>query len=268
MNKREMIANGAFYPNKKEEIISFIKNNLLKVSPMEIKAAIAPHAGYIYSGKVAVKTIEQINPKKEVFLLGPNHTGLGEDLSVYPEGAWKSVLSDVEIDKGIVEKLTEKSMFKKDVLAHLREHSLEVELPILSYFFKEFKIVPIACSLSDLKALKEAGKFMASVIRNNHLIDDYLIVTSSDMTHYQPVTVAKEKDNYALEAILNLDEDLLYKRVIEEDISMCGVLPTVVMLSCIKQLGVNRAKLVDYRSSGEVSGDFSEVVGYAGVVFS
>lgn len=228
--------------------------------------AILPHAGYIYSGRVAARTVSGINIKDTVVLLGPNHTGKGAIFSIMPRGSWQTPLGDVEIDAKLANLFLTKSRYlETDSLAHLDEHSLEVELPILQYFRKDFKIVPIAMKTDDLPMLNEVAQSLANVIDENNLKSSTMFIASSDMTHYESEESAKRKDALAIEAIVALDEYKLQSVVRGSGISMCGFAPVAVLIKAAKLLGAKKAKLIKYQTSGDATGDTSSVVGYAGI---
>jgi MEMO1 family protein len=157
---------------------------------------------------------------------------------------------------------------KSDSLSHQHEHSIEVQLPFLQILQKDFKIVPITVSHADLNIYKEVGKAIAGSIRALKIEKEITIIASSDMTHYESHENAKKKDSIAIDAILELDETKLVKRVLELDITMCGYAPAAIMIVAAKELGARRAKVVRYQTSGEASGDYSSVVGYAGLIIS
>lgn len=258
---------GQFYESDpaglKKQVESLIEKNALKADCL---ACILPHAGYIYSGSVAGRTVSSINVKERALLLGPNHTGMGSAFSIMADGAWKTPLGKTEIDSDFARALLEGCEYLvEEPRAHACEHSLEVELPFLQYFKTGLKIIPIAILCDDLDALKKTGADIAKVIEERGLKDSTLIVASSDMTHYEPQDEAVEKDKQAIQAILELDEDRLMEKVRDLDISMCGYAPVTTMLSCVKRLGAKSAKLILYQTSGDVTGDKSSVVGYAGI---
>jgi hypothetical protein len=269
VNIRIPVVAGQFYPalaeNLRENIASLIDN---KVEKQDCIACILPHAGYVYSGRVAGETISQVKIKENIILLGPNHTGNGADFSIMTEGAWQTPLGKVEINSTLAQKILQSSKYlKADTLAHSQEHSLEVELPFLQYFKTDFKIVPIAFMSSNVESLKEIGKEIADVIIKNGLKEKVLLIVSSDMTHYESQKIAQKKDQEAIQAILELNEDKLIEKVKEFNISMCGIYPAIVMLSAVKALGAKKTKLVKYQTSGDVTGDKDSVVGYAGLIF-
>ncbi len=226
-----------------------------------------PHAGYIYSGRVAAQTASRVQIKDTVILLGPNHTGYGAPFSIIKEGTWKTPLGTVAIDTKLAESIMEAVvLLKHDPTSHAYEHSLEVELPILQYFKHDFKIVPIVFLADDFHKLKEIARGIARVVQESQKRENVLIVVSSDMTHYETLEEATRKDTEAIQAILDLDEDKLIERINHEHITMCGYAPAVVMIVCAKLLGATKGTLVKYETSAEASGDASSVVGYAGIM--
>jgi len=261
---------GQFYPSSPEDLKRQISSFIDKTDTINKTEAIAcmlPHAGYMYSGAVAAKTISGINLKDKIILLGPNHTGYGAQFSIMSEGSWQTPLGEVEVDNKLSSRLLQQSKYlEDDILAHTYEHSLEVELPFLQYFKADFKIVPIAFLSDEIGALKEIGKEIALCIKESGLQKQTLIIASSDMTHYEPKEQAEKKDREAIAAILELDEDKLMEKIRGLNISMCGYAPTIVMLCAAKLLGAKEAKLIKYQTSGDTTGDYDAVVGYAGMV--
>jgi AmmeMemoRadiSam system protein B len=155
-------------------------------------------------------------------------------------------------------------LITEDETPHIKEHSIEVELPFLKYINKDVDIVPIIISDFLLERFELVGKAIASVVKNSG--KNVLIVVSTDMTHYESHEQAKKQDKKAIESILALDPEGLFNRVNEEHISMCGFGPATVALFACKQLGCKKARLVEYKTSGDVTRDKSSVVGYAGIV--
>jgi len=265
---REPVVAGQFYPSGPKELEKIIISLKSKEEPkLQALGIILPHAGYIYSGKVAVATISKIIPKKRIIILGPNHTGAGEDFGIFSEGKWNMPFKDIEIDQDLASRILERSNFiKKDYLAHKHEHSIEVELPILQYFFGEFKFVPIVCALSSISTYKKVAEEIHLAIED--IKDQVLLIASSDMSHYEEDSVARKKDRFAIESILNLDEEELLRRINKENISMCGVAPVSILIACCKRLKAKKAQVILYQTSGDSSGDYSSVVGYLGAVIN
>jgi len=265
---RKPAAAGQFYPSSpqglKNQIETLIDKNADKLN---VIACMLPHAGYAYSGAVAGQTASRIDIKDKIVLLGPNHTGYGVPFSIMTEGTWQTPLGEIKIDSHLAGQILKNSRYlEDDFMAHIYEHSLEVELPILQYFKTIFEIVPISVLSDDIAVLKEIGQDIASTIKEANLKDSTLIVASSDMTHYEPQAQAQKKDQEAIKAILELNEDKLMEKIRSLGISMCGYAPVIVMLSAAKLLGAKNAQLIKYQTSGDVTGDTSKVVGYAGIV--
>jgi AmmeMemoRadiSam system protein B len=263
---RNAVVAGQFYPASASELKAMIETIVdEKAEKEEVIGLISPHAGYIYSGPVAGAVISKIKLKDTFIIMGPNHTGSGKPLSIMTEGKWKTPLGEVEIDSELGKKLLSSSDYlEEDKIAHLYEHSIEVQLPFLQYFKSDFKLVPIVLSFASGAIYEEIGREIAKAVKE--LGKKVVIIASSDMTHYEPEESAQEKDNQAIEAILDLNEDELLRRVEELNISMCGYAPAVSLIVAAKELGATEAKLVKYQTSGDVTGDYSSVVGYAGII--
>jgi len=263
---RQPVVAGQFYPASPSQLKEMIRGMVDdKVEKEEVIGLISPHAGYIFSGPVAGATISRIKFKDTFIIIGPNHTGMGKPLSIMTEGVWKTPLGEVEIDSELAKQiLATSSYLEEDYGAHQHEHSIEVQIPFLQYFKTDIRLVPIMLSYSTGATYKEIGKELAKAIKD--LNKEVIIIASSDMTHYEPQESAQWKDAQAIEAILELNEDELLKRVDELRISMCGYAPAVSLISAAKELGAKRAELVRYQTSGDTTGDYSSVVGYAGII--
>lgn len=260
---------GQFYHSSKHNLKTQIEALIDKgAKKQDAVACLLPHAGYIYSGRVAAETVSRLKVRDKIVLLGPNHTGYGAPFSIMTEGVWQTPLGELKINSHLASKILENSRYlEEDVSAQTYEHSLEVELPFLQYFKGDFEIVPIVILSENTAVLKKIGEdIAATIIREPNTKDSTLLIASSDMTHYEPQNMAQKKDKTAIEAILELDEDKLMEKVRQLNISMCGYAPTVAMLSAAKALGAHNAELVRYQTSGDVTGDFGAVVGYAGII--
>lgn len=266
---------GYFYEGSPEALRKQVEGFLVPIA--EKKRAIgivSPHAGLIYSGPVAGAVYSSIEIPAAIVLIGPNHTGLGAGVSLMAKGSWETPLGAVEIDSALAAAILANSpRIHDDSLAHLREHSLEVQLPFVQYFKKKFTIVPIQMLDTRLDTCLEVGRAVGKAIEargqgagRKGQGQDVLIVASSDMSHYEPAARAKEKDFKAIQSILDLDPEGLYRTVKDYGITMCGYGPAVSMLVAAKMLGAAKAELVKYANSGDVSGDYEQVVGYAGIV--
>jgi AmmeMemoRadiSam system protein B len=270
INLRKPVVAGQFYPQAAKDIKAMIASFADKpVQRHDVLGCILPHAGYLYSGKVAAATVSGVKIKDTVVLLGPNHTGQGATFSIMPQGIWQTPLGNVEINSQLAGLFLHKSKYlEADSLAHADEHSLEVELPILQYFRDDFKIVPIAIKTDNLSELDAVGQDLASVIIESGLKNSVIFIASSDFTHYQPQAQAEKKDALAIEAILDLDAQKLAARIDEFEISMCGFAPIAVLIKITKLLGAKKGQLIKYQTSGDANKDKSSVVGYAGITIT
>jgi MEMO1 family protein len=258
---------GKFYPENSVELENKIACHLGDLSKNKRKSigVVSPHAGLIYSGDVAGAVYSRIEIPETIILLGPNHTGRGENISVMTEGTWSMPMGDIAIDEELATLLCKETpIAKPDPAAHQFEHSLETQLPFLQYLRKKFLIVPICLKKVDFSICKKLSEGIVKALEQTG--KSALIIASSDMTHFESHKAAEEKDKKAIVKIENRDARGLYQTVRQEQISMCGVNPVTVMLLCCEKLGAQKAELIEYKTSGEVNGDKNRVVGYAGVI--
>ena len=226
---------------------------------------VSPHAGYIYSGHVAGAVYSRLQIPEHCIILCPNHTGKGLPLAIMTATAWQTPLGEVAASTELGTRLQQSfPALQEDSAAHRAEHAIEVQLPFLQAQQSQLHIVPIAVGTSDFRVLRGLGEAVADVIGTSE--QNVLIIASSDMNHYEPDALTRVKDHMAIERVLALDARGLWEVVMNEDISMCGFGPTVVMLTAAKILGATSATLVRYATSGDVSGDRDAVVGYAGII--
>ena len=267
---RSPVVAGKFYPGTKETLRKTIESMVSALpGKEEVIGLISPHAGYQYSGSVAGAVLSSVKPKPIYIILGPNHTGLGAAFSLSKASSWRTPLGEVSVDEGLREEILRRSsIIEADDAAHMAEHSIEVQLPILQVLQKDFTFVPIIVASDDLRSYRIAAKDIAGAVKDLGIEKEVIIIASSDMTHYESENSVMTKDKAAIEAILELDEEKLFNCVRQMDISMCGYGPTAVMISAVKILGAKKAKLIKYETSGDASGDYSSVVGYAGITVS
>ncbi len=259
---------GAFYPLTKEKLAKEVQSYLnTGAHPRDAIGVISPHAGYVYSGSVAGAVFAAVNVPKHVIVISPNHTGYGTQASIMSLGEWELPIGNIEIDNGLAVALKKNcNELREDVTAHLSEHSLEVQLPFLHARQPLLKFVPITVAHLRYDVCEKIGKAIAKTIKETG--EKVLIVASSDMTHYEPQEMVKEKDMHAIERVLALDPKGLLDVCGNENITMCGVIPAAIMLIAAKELGAKSAELIKHATSGDVSGEFDSVVGYAGVSVS
>ncbi|MFC2161278.1 AmmeMemoRadiSam system protein B [Acidobacteriota bacterium] len=258
---------GAFYPSNPEELTSLIKSMVgIEQERKKALAVISPHAGFIYSGPVAGSLFSSVQLPVKYVLLGPSHRIISSKVAIMRQGTWSTPLGDIPVDTDLADLLMNSSeIFEEDEEAHRNEHSLEVQLPFIQYFVKYFSIVPICIGYQiSYEGLEELGRSVASGIKK--FGKDVLIIASTDMSHYVEQSEAQKLDLTAIQKIQELNPRGLYDTVTSKNISMCGFQPTTSALVASIELGAKTASLVKYQTSGDVSGNFNEVVGYAGLL--
>ena len=269
---------GMFYPKIQQETRSSIKSCFLhefgpgKMYPTTNKeniiGIICPHAGYVYSGPIAANSYYAISSLKPdlVIIIGPNHWGIGCDVATMKEGIWRTPLGDVEVDANAaleINKIT--SLIELDFFSHTRDHSLEVQIPMLQEIYShKFKILPIILIDQSYNSAKEIGMAISKISKGKKT----MIVGSSDFTHYEENNFAHKQDSALIEPILNLDLDEFYRVLQEKQVSACGYGAIASTMMACKELGAKKGRLLKYATSGDVTGDKSSVVGYASIVFS
>ena len=259
---------GQFYPGTASGLSRALLALTREVKERESAiGVVVPHAGYVYSGAVAGEVFSSVHVPGRAVIFCPNHTGLGEDVSVMSHGSWRMPWGEVPIDEELAARLeTACPLLREDASAHLREHAIEVQLPFLHRFRPDVRIVPVALGRLSLEECRDLGETMADAIAGDP--ERPLLVASSDMSHYVPDAVARTKDKMAIDRMLARDPGGLYRIVRAERISMCGVLPATVVLFAALRLGATSARLIRYATSGDVSREFDQVVGYAGLAFA
>lgn len=257
---------GRFYTADARELARQIKelcsNGKEKVAA---RGCVVPHAGYMYSGQVAGAVYSSLQIPSKCILIGPRHFPRGEAMAILTEGSWQTPFGEVPIDSALGAELAKACpLLREDAIAHEREHSLEVQLPFLQRLGKDVRFVPVLLGTDVYSDLETLGNAIAQVVKAQP--EPVLIIASSDMNHYENDVVTRVKDQRAVDKILALDARGLYDTVRAEGITMCGYAATVAMLVALKKLGATEAKLVRYATSGDVTGDREEVVGYAGII--
>jgi AmmeMemoRadiSam system protein B len=257
---------GRFYPSDPIELTSLVRE-YSRPDPREqavpAKACLVPHAGYRYSGPVAGAVFARMVLPRKIILLGVR----GESAAILSSGAWRTPLGDAPIDETLAEELgRECPLLCEDSMAHSTEHSLEVQVPFLQVLAPGFSFAPVALGTVQFESLVSVGEAMGRVLRNAK--EDVLLLTTSDLNHYEDDRTTRVKDGKAIDRLLGLDPRGLYDTCRNEEISMCGLGPAVAMLTALHELGARKSELVKYATSADVSGDHSQVVGYAGMIFS
>lgn len=271
----------AFYAGTKteltEQIIGCFKHQFgpgqvpktVEHGPRKILGLICPHAGYIYSGPVAANGYSRlaVDGMPEVFIiLGPNHSGTGSGVSILTEGAWETPIGITSIETGLAKQIQKSSdILDIDESSHSFEHSIEVQLPFVQFLFKGGpKFIPICSMMQDLQTSRDIAKSIVEQCKGR----DYVIIASSDFTHYEPHDTASRKDKMAIDAIMKLDDAALNELGENNRVTMCGYGPITTLLAAAKLLGGVKPEFLAYKTSGDITGDKSAVVGYSSIVFS
>jgi hypothetical protein len=257
----------------KKQINGCIKHKLgpKMIGREKFIAAVVPHAGYEYSGPVAAWVYARIE-KANYIILGPNHHGMGAKFAIMKNGLWKTPLGELGIDGDMADKIRKDSkIVEQDVIAHQYEHSIEVQLPFLQFRFESnFKFVPI-CILNEfadetlLESCRVVGKAIANIIKKQK--DKWIVLASSDFSHYIPQELAEDNDNYVIGSILKLNEKEFFNRINERNATVCGFGPIATTIMIAKELKAKKAELLKYATSGDITSDYSSVVGYASIIF-
>ncbi len=280
MHVRRPTQAGTFYAGDAEALKAQIESCFLhpfgpgKLPKVDVQGArrvvglVCPHAGYMYSGPVAANAYHKLaldGKPDTVVILGPNHTGYGSALALMDEGAWRTPLGDAEIDTLVAREIVrETRLGDVDEMAHKFEHSVEVQLPFLQYLFgNEFKFVPVCFQLQDFTSAEEVGNALSEVLSKRNAV----IVASSDMTHYESQANAEKKDLAALEAVKAMDAKKFVSIIEEKNVTACGYGPIAACITASKGLLAKEANVLQYKTSGDITGDKSSVVGYAAVSF-
>ena len=250
---------GMFYPGNPAKLRQTLQASFEGVKGTgNALGAVSPHAGYIYSGRVAATAFAALprNYSGTIVIIGPSHEGYPTSASALP---WKTPLGRVEVDRELLDFID----IPVDELSHRREHSIEVQVPFVQYHAPGARIVPIMMgNQSPESADHLAGKVAAAVEKTGR---DVRIVASSDFSHYVPEEEARERDLYAIDALTGLDTAEFFRRIVERRVSACGYGPIAAMVEACKRLGAERGELLRYTTSAEVTGDTSQVVGYAAI---
>jgi MEMO1 family protein len=263
---RPPAVSGRFYPSDPEKLALEIAQYTSSVAKnVSARGCVVPHAGYMYSGHVAGAVYSAIEIPSRCILLGPRHFPGGEAIAILSEGSWQTPFGDAQIDRELAEELKLACpLLREDRVAHEREHSLEVQIPFLQKFADNLQFVPVVLATQRYAELESLGHAVAQVIAAHS--EAVLLIASTDMNHYESDAITRVKDEKAIERILTLDPRGLYDTVRSEGITMCGYAATVAMLVAMRDLGAKDAEVIRYATSGDITGDRDEVVGYAGII--
>ena len=259
---------GMFYPFGSETLERTLSGLFSGTKAGDFTCVVSPHAGYEYSGRTAAFAIKSLRPAETFVVLGPNHSALGHEFSIMSSGEWITPMGAIEIDSKLAAELKTCKVLGEDELAHVREHSIEVQLPFLQHRFKNFRFVPISITNADY-----SGDFMDKcVILGKHMAESIkgksaCIIASSDFSHYLPAKIADGKDAKALEKIAMLDIAGFFRVLEKTDASVCGYGPIAVVMSAAKTMGMKGAMVISHTNSGDATGDYASVVSYYAIGF-
>ncbi|MFH0956426.1 MAG: AmmeMemoRadiSam system protein B [Candidatus Aenigmatarchaeota archaeon] len=265
---REPAVARMFYEGGREPLQKRLNSLFKNMKPGRERAVVSPHAGYIYSGRTAAHAIASLAKAERFIILGPNHTGLGPEFSIMDCGTWRTPLGKVQVDRKIADELLKNcGALEVDETAHIREHSIEVQLPFLQHRFPKFSFVPVC-----IKNTGYSEEFMEKCVALGHEVaramkkDHAGLVASSDFSHYLPKKVADEKDTAALRKILAIDVKGFFSELSNMDASVCGFGPIAVAMAAAKELTL-RPRLIHKSTSGDETGDYGSVVAYYAIGF-
>lgn len=277
MQVRTPAVAGMFYPSEKNKLTKLIEDCFLhkfgpgKKPPKKLEnkifGVICPHAGFVYSGPIACNSLYSISSESpELFIIiGPNHWGIGRSVATMKDCEWQTPLGNVQVDSESAEEISKLSKtIEPDYFSHTREHSIEVQIPILQNIFSNFKILPISLINQSKEVAKDVGLAIAKIARKKNV----MIIGSSDFTHYEPNEFAHEQDMALIEPILEMDVDKFYDVLQKRKVSACGYGAIASTIIACKDLGAIKGELLKYATSGDVTGDMSSVVGYGSIVFT
>lgn len=263
---RPPAVSGRFYPSDEKKLALEIEKYTSSANDKSFaRGCVVPHAGYLYSGHVAGAVYSEIEIPARCILLGPRHFPGGEAMAIISEGSWRTPFGDAQIDSELAAELKRACpLLREDRVAHEREHSLEVQIPFLQQLAANLRFVPVVLATQRYQDLETLGHAVARVIAAH--TEPVVLIASTDMNHYESDAITRTKDHKAIDRILALDPRGLYDMVRSEGITMCGYAATAAMLIAMRDLGAKDAELIRYATSGDITGDWDQVVGYAGII--
>ena len=262
---------GTFYPDNERELRQTVKRLIPPVAAPHraVPAVMVPHAGLRFSGRVAAAVYARVTVPDVVLILAPRHDPQGADWAIAPHETWAlpgmSIASDLSLARDLVDAIPDLEL---DAVAHQREHSIEVQLPLLAHIAPHVRVVGLTVGAGDLGRCQELAAGLADVLRARRAARPMMVI-STDLNHYATDVENRRLDAVALAAVERLDPVDVYRTVTERRISMCGLLPTVVGMETLRRLDLlHEVERVGYATSADATGDTSRVVGYAGLLFS
>ena len=279
MSVRKAAVAGQFYPSDPKELSELIDGCYLhrlgpgapppaKETGADYVAVVCPHAGYIYSGPVAAHSYLHVSSMRNpdlIVIVAPNHYGIGSGVSTFSEGEWETPLGRIRVDQAASRRLTELSdIVSVDPDAHRLEHSLEVQPPFLQKIYgSEVPFLPVSLAFQDEETTSALARALAGTVKGRRAI----LIASSDLTHYETASAAKEKDTALLQQVLKMDVKGFYATLERLEVTACGYGAISTVLQVARALGLKKPELLRYATSGETTGDNLQVVGYGALRF-
>ena len=271
---------GQFYPSDPDELTSLIdscythplgpgKKPPAPKQDARVVAVVCPHAGYVYSGPVAAHSylhVSSLASPDLIVVVAPNHYGVGSEVSTFMEGEWETPLGRVRVDGDAASRLADAAeVVTFDPGAHRLEHSLEVQLPFLQRIYGNgVPLLPVSLLSQDVDTAKAVAAGLEKAVRGKRVV----LVASSDLTHYEPSEVAKEKDTALIQRILAMDLEGFYSTLARLEVTACGYGAIATIMEAARSAGLAGAELLRYASSGDTTGDNLQVVGYGALRFT
>ncbi|MDG6985794.1 MAG: AmmeMemoRadiSam system protein B [Nitrososphaerota archaeon] len=279
MSVRKAAVAGQFYPSDPEELSELIDGCYLhplgpgaeppaKETSADYVAVVCPHAGYIYSGPVAAHSYLHVSSMRNpdlIVVVAPNHYGIGSGVSTFSEGEWETPLGRMRVDQRASRMLTELSdIVSIDPGAHRLEHSLEVQLPFLQKIYgSKVPFLPVSLAFQDEETTSALARALTGTVKGRRAV----LIASSDLTHYETASAAKEKDTALLQQVLKMDVKGFYSTLERLEVTACGYGAISTVLQAARALGLEKPELLRYATSGETTGDNLQVVGYSALRF-
>jgi AmmeMemoRadiSam system protein B len=224
----------------------------------DAKGIVSPHAGYLYSGQTAAHSYASVRDgfNGTFIVIGPSHQGFPTCIS---QIAWDTPLGPVENDTELGSLID--LPVHEQAMAFGNENSLEMQIPIIRFRFPGARIVPVMMGLQTLDEITRVSGIISAALREYS--GDVKIVASSDFSHFVTAEKAKNDDLYVIEALKDLNVPEFLHRIQKNRVTACGYGPVGTMIESLRPFGISRCDIISYTSSGEITGDFQQVVAYA-----
>jgi MEMO1 family protein len=269
---REPAVSGTFYPGNPKVLRKDVETYLRGAGEVkaggDVTGIIAPHAGYMYSGQVAAYGFKAISGAKydTVVVIAPSHRARFEGVAILDRGSYRTPLGLVDVDEEAAADLMKQNNTVGTLMeAHRYEHALEVQLPFLQVVLEGFKIVPLIMGSQSAEMCERLASSISGAAKGR--TKRFLVVGSTDLSHYHPQKQAVELDNVVVRHLEAFDAKGMVRDLEKERLEACGAGPMITAMMVSKSLGAKKSRVLKYATSGDVSGDTSSVVGYVSCIF-